>query len=108
MLLPFFGFSLTSRTHDRIYGKRNYIGKYQLISFVNDNTEKILPNFQESSGDELDVDPNDRISVELWNKLNEEDIKNMPIINDYSSELTAMQWLTWFVRIVQRYNQVRR
>jgi hypothetical protein len=55
----------------------------------------------------FDVDPDDRVNVELWNKLNAKDIKNMPKIDNYSSEATAAHWLKWYIRIAQRYSQVR-
>ncbi|CAF4389387.1 unnamed protein product, partial [Rotaria magnacalcarata] len=51
-------------------------------------------------------DPNDRVDVDRWNQLNDNDIKNMPPINDYSNEKTARRWLQWFSRISQRYYQV--
>ena len=53
-----------------------------------------------------DADPNDRVDVKLWNQLNEEDMKNMPQIEDYSNEQTAVQWLKWYSRVALRYSQV--
>ncbi|CAF4888903.1 unnamed protein product, partial [Rotaria sp. Silwood2] len=63
-------------------------------------------NFKESENYETEVDPNDHVDIELWNKLNEQDMKNMPEINDYSDEIMAIKWLKWYVRIAQRYSQV--
>ncbi|CAF4917531.1 unnamed protein product, partial [Rotaria sp. Silwood2] len=37
-------------------------------------------NFKESENYETEVDPNDHVDIELWNKLNEQDMKNMPEI----------------------------
>jgi hypothetical protein len=53
-----------------------------------------------------DDNPNDRVDVELWNKLNKEDIENMPQIDDYSDEVTAARWLKWYFRVSLRYSQV--
>ncbi|CAF4396946.1 unnamed protein product [Rotaria sp. Silwood2] len=73
---------------------------------IDNNKRSFIHNSQERNHYQSEIDPNDRISVELWNKLNEEDIKNIPIIDDYSNEHTATQWLTWSARIAQRYNQI--
>jgi len=56
---------------------------------------------------DFDVDPNDRVHVKKWNRLNAEDIKNMPKIDNYSSEATAAHWLRWYLRVSQRFGQVR-
>jgi hypothetical protein len=63
-------------------------------------------NPKESTYDEYQVDPNDHVDVNLWNKLNDEDIKKMPQIDDYSDEATALRWLKWYSRISLRYHQV--
>lgn len=62
--------------------------------------------FIESDSREIDVDPTDRVDINLWNKLNDEEIKNMPLIDDYSSEINAHRWLKWRSRISLRYHQV--
>lgn len=80
--------------------------QFQLIDSISSDKENFSLNSQETGNYRTEVDPNDRISVELWNQLNEEDIKNMSTIDDYSNETTARQWLAWYVRIVERYNQV--
>lgn len=80
--------------------------QFQSIDSISNNKENFILNSQETGNYRTEVDPNDRISVELWNQLNEEDIKNMSTIDDYSNETTARQWLAWYVRIVERYNQV--
>ncbi|CAF0991980.1 unnamed protein product [Adineta ricciae] len=53
-----------------------------------------------------EVDPNDHADVELWNKLNDEDIANMPKTDDYSSEKDALRWLEWYSKISLRNYQV--
>jgi hypothetical protein len=65
----------------------------------------MVQRHQENS-DQTVVDPNDRVHVKLWNKLNDEDIKNMPQIDDYSNEDTALRWLKWHTRVSLRYQQV--
>lgn len=52
------------------------------------------------------VDPNDLVDVNLWNQLNNDEIKNMPQIKSYADEATAARWLEWYTRIAQRYSQV--
>jgi hypothetical protein len=61
---------------------------------------------EELTIDEYGVDPNDRVDVDLWNKLNNEESQNMPQIDDYSDETTAILWFKWFLRIFIRYRQV--
>jgi hypothetical protein len=56
--------------------------------------------------DEQTVDSYDRVDIELWNRLNDEDIKHMPKTDDYSNEFQAMRWLKWYSRILERYHQV--
>ncbi|CAF5175890.1 unnamed protein product [Rotaria magnacalcarata] len=63
-------------------------------------------NNPDSLNIEPQVDPNDRVNVELWNRLNAEDEKTMPTITDYSDEVTATAWLKWYFRIAQRHHQV--
>ena len=60
----------------------------------------------DSNSRENDVDPTDRVDINLWNKLNDEEIKNIPSIDDYSSEINARRWLKWRSRISLRYHQV--
>ena len=62
---------------------------------------------REMEGEEYYVDPADRVDVALWNQRNAEDIKNMPVTKDYSSEIDAMKWLRWYSRVSDRYRQVR-
>jgi hypothetical protein len=57
-----------------------------------------------SSEDEVDLD--NHVNIELWNQLNDEDIKNMPPTDDYSSEVVAARWLQWYTTITKRYRQV--
>jgi hypothetical protein len=81
---------------------------------VNDSLQKVIKaastsyndDAKESNNYEDEVDPNDRVDVALWNKLNADDIQNMPIITDYSSEYAATRWLKWHTRISERYRQV--
>ena len=54
-----------------------------------------------------EVDPNDRVDIDLWNKLNEQDMKKMPVITDYTNEDEAIQWLKWYLRIAKRHSQVK-
>ena len=78
----------------------------QLIDLIEKNLHPISTDFEESNSDEIAVDPNDRVDVDLWNKLNDKDIQNMPHIDDYSDEATARRWLKWHTRISLRYHQV--
>ncbi|CAF4718681.1 unnamed protein product, partial [Rotaria sp. Silwood2] len=80
--------------------------KFEGQTSINRNRENSNNNFKESENYETEVDPNDHVDIELWNKLNEQDKKNMPEINDYSDEIVAIKWLKWCVRIEQRYTQV--
>ncbi len=77
----------------------------ELMDILERYESQISSNSQ-SNNDESEVDPNDRVHVKLWNKLNAEDIKNMPVIDDYSNETTAMRWLQWYSPITLRYHQV--
>ena len=52
-------------------------------------------------------DPNDRVDIDLWNQLNEQDMKNMPDIDDYSDADNARDWLEWYSRVSLRYFQVK-
>jgi hypothetical protein len=60
---------------------------------------------QDNSNPTVDLD--DQVDIKLWNELNAEDIKNMPKIDNYSSEAAAAHWLKWYLRLSQRYGQVR-
>ncbi|CAF4286089.1 unnamed protein product, partial [Rotaria sordida] len=109
LLISSFQFSISNR-------KQNYYNQQQFESiiinilhkyFTYDFEEPISINHNiENNNDETKVDPNDHVNVELWNKLNEEDIKKMPVINDYSNEIIAKKWLKWYLYIVQRYSQI--
>jgi hypothetical protein len=78
----------------------------ELIDFIEENLYSISTNPDESNSYENEIDPNDRVDVDLWNKLNDEDIKNMPQTDDYSNEATAKRWLKWRARVSLRYHQV--
>lgn len=78
--------------------------RHELIDLIEEELYSSLRNFD---SEENEVDPNDRVDVKLWNKLNDEDIKNMPQIDDYSDEETAKRWLKWHNHISLRYHQVR-
>lgn len=54
------------------------------------------------------VDPDDRIDVERWNQMNDEDLQRMPKIDDFSDERAAMRWFRWNSRIAERYRQVKK
>ncbi|CAF4001806.1 unnamed protein product, partial [Rotaria sp. Silwood1] len=77
----------------------------ELIS-TNHNIEHHNDNPKQSENYEPEVDPNDHVDIKLWNKLNEKDMKKMPVIDDYSDEAMAMQWLKWYIPIAKRYSQV--
>jgi hypothetical protein len=85
------------------YYEREFENEYMDIL---ERYETQISSNSQSNNDESKVDPNDRVHVKLWNKLNAEDIKNMPVINDYSNETTAMHWLEWRTRVALRYHQV--
>ncbi|CAF4210380.1 unnamed protein product [Rotaria sp. Silwood2] len=85
---------------------RQFTNELEEQTSINHNRENNNNNFKESENYETEVDPNDHVDIELWNKLNEQDMKNMPEINDYSDEIMAIKWLKWYVRIAQRYSQV--
>ncbi|CAF3991984.1 unnamed protein product [Rotaria sordida] len=98
---------------------KNFIIIFLFISsfqFSTSTEEEILINYnirnnnnddlQELENYETEVDPNDHVNIELWNKLNEEDMKQMPEINDYSNEIIAQEWLKWYLRIAERYSQI--
>ncbi|CAF1505387.1 unnamed protein product, partial [Rotaria sordida] len=109
LLISSFGFSISNR-------KQNHYNQQQFESIIINSLHKYFTyEFEESisinhkienNNDEIEVDPNDHVNVELWNKLNEEDIKKMPVINDYSNEYVAKKWLKWYLPIAQRYSQV--
>ncbi|CAF3926250.1 unnamed protein product, partial [Rotaria sp. Silwood1] len=77
----------------------------ELIS-TNYNIEHHNDNPKQSENYESEVDSNDHVDIKLWNKLNEKDMKKMPVIDDYSDEAMAMQWLTWYIPIEQRHSQI--
>ncbi|CAF2074598.1 unnamed protein product [Rotaria magnacalcarata] len=79
--------------------------KYDQQDFENE-LDNIRKRFETFDLDNNEIDPNDRVDVDRWNQLNDNDIKNMPPINDYSNEKTARRWLQWYSRISQRYYQV--
>ena len=58
--------------------------------------------------DVFGVDPNDRVDVQRWNRMNDDDLKRMPMTDDYSDEEAAIDWLQWNSRISERFRQVRR
>lgn len=69
--------------------------------------DELLNSFIERSSSTEEDDPNDRVDIDRWNRLNEQDIKNAPKINDYSDENNALRWLTWYSRVSLRYYQVK-
>src|ERR1700737_2130234 len=71
--------------------------------FTEEEIVSINSNEEEGSKETPIVDPNDHVNIELWNKLNQEDFANMPIITDYSDENIATNWLKWYLRIAQRF-----
>ena len=91
----------------------NHLSQRELQEFITILKEEYAVEFDEDitpakNNQKLqNVDPNDHIDIELWNKLNDKDRQNMPEIKDYSDEATATHWLDWYYRIVQRYSQVR-
>lgn len=95
-----FIFSFQSYILARVYNTNAY--KNILLDFIENDLRSSLKHSKKS----YHVDPNDRVDVDLWNKLNEEDIKNMPQIVDYSDETLAIRWLKWHTRIALRYHQV--
>lgn len=52
------------------------------------------------------IDSDDHVDIELWNKLNDDDIENMPQTDDYSDEHAAIRWLRWYTKVAKRYRQV--
>ena len=74
----------------------------ELIDIIAEKLKRISTN--DASGNK--VDPNDHVVIDLWNKLNDDDIKNRSQINDYSDEAAALRWLKWYATISQRYHQV--
>lgn len=59
---------------------------------------------------ERNVSPklDDEVDVDLWNRLNEQEIANSPSIDDFSNEENALRWLKWYFRIAERFYQVCR
>ncbi|CAF1361992.1 unnamed protein product, partial [Rotaria sordida] len=109
LLISSFQFSISNRKQNHYNGQEfediiiDILHKYFTYEFE----EPISINHNiENNNDEIEVDPNDHVNVELWNKLNEEDIKKMSVINDYSNEYVAKKWLKWYLPIAQRYSQV--
>ncbi|CAF3920864.1 unnamed protein product, partial [Adineta steineri] len=68
---------------------------------VNEKTD-----YEGNPNENIQVDLNDHVDIVLWNKLNAQDIKNMPEIKDYADEATATHWLEWYFRINQRFSQI--
>ena len=91
------------------YHERAVNLEYEILDMLN---KRYSTNFHSISDIlELDereevVDPDDHVDIELWNKLNDEDIKNMPQTDDYSNEKAALQWLKWYSTISLRNYQV--
>lgn len=78
----------------------NYFKKKNLNQFNDDGKSKVEKAKAED-------DPNDRVHISIWNKINNADIKNMPTITDYSSESQALKWLKWYLPLSKRYYQVK-
>jgi hypothetical protein len=47
------------------------------------------------------------VNIDDWNALNDQDMQHMPVINDYTNEFIAIDWLKWYFRLSERYFQVR-
>ncbi|CAF1541662.1 unnamed protein product, partial [Rotaria sordida] len=78
LLISSFGFSISNRKQNHYNGQEfegiiiDILHKYFTYEFE----EPISINHHiENNNDEIEVDPNDHVNIELWNKLNEEDIK---------------------------------
>ena len=98
---------ILARKHSKYHERANGL-EHEILDMLN---KRYSTNFHSISDIlELDereeVDPNDHADVELWNKLNDEDIANMPKTDDYSSEKDALRWLEWYSRISLRNYQV--
>lgn len=82
----------------------------QLLKIINEDPYQIATDsderFESRNNDPNTIDFDDYIDIDLWNELNHNDIKNMPQIDDYSSEACAIRWLKWRTRISKRYRQV--
>ena len=78
----------------------------QLFNLLKNKLHLLSSDSDESTSDEDRPDPYDHIDVDLWNKLNDIEIKLMPVIDDYSDEQTAIKWFQWHTRISLRYHQV--
>ncbi|CAF0962495.1 unnamed protein product [Didymodactylos carnosus] len=57
------------------------------------------------TGDDLS-ETNGEIDIKLLNSLNQIDIYSMPIIDDYSNNEQALEWLNWYTKIEERYSQI--
>ncbi|CAF2750594.1 unnamed protein product [Rotaria sp. Silwood2] len=92
LLISSFQFSTSNQKRNRYYSRhlREIIDllKKQLEEeiLINYNIGNNNDDSQESENYETEVDLNDQVNIELWNKLNEEDMNKMPEINDYSNE----------------------
>lgn len=94
-----------------------FLGSFQSIVFARKrdfyyyqaHIDELMKRIQEKSSSvhyPID-DPDDRVDIDQWNELNDEAIRRMPEITDYSDEHNAVRWLKWFVPIIERYQQVR-
>jgi hypothetical protein len=110
-LLLIFSLQFTTSTRNH-----NHFSQRELQAIISILTEDFSLNFaeeikddnsDESTNYQTSVDPNDQVDIKLWNKLNAQDIPNMPVITNYSDEATAIRWLKWYTGISQRYTQVR-
>ncbi|CAF1022627.1 unnamed protein product [Didymodactylos carnosus] len=57
------------------------------------------------TGDDFD-EINGEIDIDLLNSLNEIDLNHMPVIDDYSDNDQALEWLNWYTKIERRYMQI--
>ncbi|UJR37123.1 hypothetical protein I4U23_029827 [Adineta vaga] len=89
------------------YRQRTTDFEQEILDILN---KRFSTNFNSISDvlnhNERKVDPDDHVNIELWNKLNDKDIKNMPQIDDYSDETVATRWLKWYSKISKRFYQV--
>ncbi|CAF3377770.1 unnamed protein product [Rotaria socialis] len=112
LFISSFEFSISYRKRNHHFDERlEQLLDILKLHFTEDFDETITfdannDNNPDSVNTEPQVDPNDRVNVELWNRLNAEDEKRMPTIIDYSDEVTATAWLKWYLRIAQRHHQV--
>ena len=85
----------------------DYYGSHvdELIDLLADQKPPVAHGMSRHAKTASDSDP--EVDIDLLNRLNSEEFEQMPKITDYSDEREAAQWLKWYIRISQRYRQVR-